>query len=102
MERIPLEQRFKMAELLNPDFLEIFDMHLTDYLSALNTLVGKDAVSNISDEVYDCVSNDKGYKMGALVAATIGLFEDEHECLNYAVLVRPFSMMRDKEQEIAL
>ena len=102
MERIPLEHRFKMAELQNPDFLEIFDMRLTDYLTALNSLVGKNAACNISDEVYDCVSHDKGYKMGALVAATIGLFEDEHECLNYAVLVRPFSMMRDKEQEKTL
>jgi len=77
-------------------------MHLTDYLSALNTLVGKDAACHISDEVYDYISEDKTHKMGALVAATIGLYEDEHECLNYAVLVQPFSMMRDKEQEKTL
>lgn len=99
MERIPLSQRFKMAERNNPNFLKTFDMRLNDYLSALNSLIGEEAAGNISNEIYDLLPEKGNSKMGIAVVSTIGLFEVEHEYMNYAILVDAFAKMSIYEWE---
>lgn len=95
MERLPLEQRLKMAEMQDPNLLKITKMKISDFLSALTDIIGEDDAASIINEVNEHISEPDAQAIGIRIAATAGLFEDCRETCNYALLVEAFSKIHD-------
>ncbi|MDL2273308.1 hypothetical protein LJC34_01975 [Oscillospiraceae bacterium OttesenSCG-928-G22] len=97
MIRLPLEQRLKIADRLNPNALKIFDMKLFDFLSALTAIVGKEEAESVQSVIDDHAAAN--HTLGVAIAARAGLFDDELDEVDYALLVEAFAKISQKQRE---
>ena len=91
MERLPLDKRLEMADKLNPNALKIFNMKLFDFMSAFAAIVGEEEAESVQSVIDDNAATN--HTLGITITARAGLFDDELDEVDYALLVEAFSKL---------
>jgi len=90
MDRIPLEQRFQMADSHNSEFLGVFNMNFSDYHGVLHNISSMLEVDYMQEAVNAYFDDQDDRNIMIIINTALEFPEEEHKHLLYKLLVLPF------------